>query len=177
MRLGKTMRQKCGSEIPSIQRLNDQIFLLFKPRRLDHPEMYIRVSSIPHFSSFQTSNYQTKQINTSFYTTQTQTQTMHPTIVIASAVEDKNGPLVRGDSGPGTTCKFPDLLHHLIRCRHRHVNPLARRNRSLNWLGDTRTFWREKLCGIPNVQYGDGVGGIGLIRVRNGVLGFSLWTF
>ena len=41
---------------------------------------------------------------------------MHPTIAIATAVEDKNGPVVRGDSGPGNTCEFPDLSNHLIRC-------------------------------------------------------------
>ena len=46
---------------------------------------------------------------------------MHPTFFNTAVIEDKNGPVVHGDSGPGTSCKSLDLLNHLIRCRHHHV--------------------------------------------------------
>ena len=43
----------------------------------------------------------------SFYETQSRKQEMHPTIFTASAVDDKRGPVVYGDSGPGTSCNSP----------------------------------------------------------------------
>lgn len=80
---------------------------------------------------------------------------MQPTIAIATAIEDKNGPLVRGDSGPVTSCKLPYLLDHLIQYRHYLVNPFARLLVLTQWYLNLR---REKLSGIELCSMRMGLG-------------------